>query len=608
MMKKVITLSSVIVLITFLSCGKGGNSVKYLEHLGDTPYQEDTILVTYGKNPQRALMLLDSAVLLGNVSEYREQIIRAIIFSKSLEEQHQDSALTICKSLLHHDSVKNSPDQKENILNLLIAINRSKADDNEYLYWSAQKAALCREQGEEVELLRTEADIGLVMTHLGQTNLGLEKIDNSIQQLDKAGSVDRMDAFIVAAKRKISVLNEMGRYQETITLAQRILDRLLHYEQHAKEYAEDSYRLSWSENSNNRDDYIDFSKAQAHGFMAIAYATMGDIPKAREHLTAFDQSNYGKTFSARRMIVPAQMALGWYDEAVNTSEQMIQRMGADTMNTNYATILHNLAIVAHASGHKDEAFDLMKRHASLSKTLSDSLHKSEAHDYAARYHAQEQQLMIQKAENESQQKNIITIAIALLLFITTIASFYFRRQRQRIAKKNRALVRMINEAQHLTTGTHGNAATEDMTDDDSAEEDLVAEDTEELSTEDYPTQKDDTETHFSPTDANEFAFLDTTIRNERLYSNTNLQRQDICDRFGISRIALNNMLFVHRGNASLPQYINSIRIDEAVKLLHNRPDMSITVIAETVGFSPANFRKQFIRIYGMTPMEFRQNQ
>ncbi|MCR4583685.1 MAG: helix-turn-helix domain-containing protein [Prevotella sp.] len=607
-MKKVIILSCVIVLIAFLSCGKGGVSVNHLEHLGDTPYQTDSILVVCAYNPHRALTMLDSAVMLGNVSEFREQFIRANIFSKSLEEQHQDSALTICKSLLHHDSVKNSPDQKEDILNLLIAINRSKADDNEYLYWAAQKAALCREQGEEVELLRTEAEIGLVMTHLGQTELGLEKIDNSIQQLDKPGSIDRMDAFIIAAKRKISVLNEMGHYQEAIELAQRILDRLLHYEQHSKEYAEDSYRLSWSDNPSNREDYVDFCRAQAHGFMAIAYANLKDVTKAREHIKAFDQSNYGKTFSARRMIVPAQMALGWYDEAMNTSGKMVQNMGADTMNTNYATILYNLAVVAQASGHKDEAFDLMKRHATLSKTLSDSLFKSKANDYAARYHAQEQQLKIQEAENENQQKTIITIAIALLLVITTIASFYFLRQHQRIAKKNHALVMMISKVQDLTTAGHYHPATDDASADDTDEDDAVSEDEEELFTENDSDQKDSAEESFSPIDAQEFAFIDATIRNEHLYSNANLQRQDVCERFGISRVALNNMLFVHRGNASLPQYINSIRIDEAVKLLHNRPDMSISAIAVAVGFSPANFRKQFIRSYGMTPMEFRQNQ
>ena len=53
----------------------GGKAVRQITNLGDTPYQQDTILVTYATNPERALTLLDSALLLGNISEYRGQYI-----------------------------------------------------------------------------------------------------------------------------------------------------------------------------------------------------------------------------------------------------------------------------------------------------------------------------------------------------------------------------------------------------------------------------------------------------------------------------------------------------------------------------------------------------
>jgi len=589
-MKKKIVLICLSILIAFFSCGREGKPKKHIENIGNTPYQTDSILVTYGTNPDRALILLDSAMIMGNIDEYTEQFLRSTIYSKSLEKQQLDSAMSICKALLQHDSVKNNPNNQEEVLNLLINTSRGKGDDNEYLHWSTQKAELCKEQGEEVELLRTEAEIGLIMTHLGRTDEGIKKIDYSIDQLDKTGSVDRMDAFIIASKRMIGVLNDLGRYAETIPLAQHILDRIDHYLKHIKDYSDDSYRLPWSDNPSDRDRYIDFYRAQANGFLAIAYAKTGMVQKAREHLTKFNHSNYGKSFSARRMIIPAQMALGLYDEAMNTCNEMVQRMGSDTINTIYATILHNLAIVARSTGHTEDAFDLMNRHVLLSKLLNDSLHKSKAHEYAARYHDKEQQLIIQKAESENQQKTIISVAIALLLAVAIIALLHFHKQHQRIAKKNRALVRMINESRLLTL--EGNDAEE--------------EDMENQPREEYVSHNEATEPN-TQNDAKDFVTIDAIIRNERLYADSNLQRQDICDRFGITRITLNNMLFQYRGNASLPQYINSIRMEEAVKLLRNRPDLSITAIAENVGFSAANFRIQFIRSFGMTPMEFRQN-
>ena len=159
-----IVLLAVAILI-FAGCNES-RPVKKIANLGDTPYQEDSILVVCATNPERAFILLDSAVKLGNIDEYKEKYIRASIYSKSLTEQNLDSALIICKELLQHDSVKNNPGNKESILNLLIATSRYSYNKEDYLYWSIQKADLCREQKEEVELLRTEAEIGLVMTTL----------------------------------------------------------------------------------------------------------------------------------------------------------------------------------------------------------------------------------------------------------------------------------------------------------------------------------------------------------------------------------------------------------------------------------------------------------
>ena len=157
---------------------------------------------------------------------------------------------------------------------------------------STQKANLCHQQGEETERWRTEADIGLIYTHLGQVDKGLDKLDEAITHLDEPGSIDRMDAFIVAVKRKINALNDLSRFTEVIPLAQRSLDRLTHYEQHAKDYAEDSYRLSWSDNPNDRDRYLDFSRAQTWVFIAQAYAKLDSLEEARKYLVLFNGTTY----------------------------------------------------------------------------------------------------------------------------------------------------------------------------------------------------------------------------------------------------------------------------------------------------------------------------
>ena len=553
----------IIGIVAILYSCSDGKSVRQLPHLGNTPYQQDTILVTYATNPERALTLLDSALLLGNISDYRAQVIRAKIFSKSLLEQRQDSAIAICKQLLNHDSVRNQPTEQENILDMLIASSRARMDYEQYLHWATQKAELCHQQGEETERWRTEADLGLIYTHLGQVDKGLAKLDEAITHLDEPGSIDRMDAFIVAVKRKINALNDLSRFTEVIPLAQRSLDRLTHYEQHAQDYAEDSYRLSWSDNPNDRDRYLDFSRAQTWGFMAQAYAKLDSLEEARKYLALFDGTTYSKSFTARRFIAPTQIELGMYDDAIATYTEMERRMAADTINDDYAQVLRARAIALRAKGHTAEALDYHMRYAKLSKVLSDSLHRSEAHDYAARYHAQEQQMEIQEKQVEAQRSHIMSIAVAIIALLAIAFAVYFFRQKRIISAKNRALVRMINK----------NAPPKEV----------------------------------PKTNSDEFANIDQAIRTERLYKEFNLQRQDICNRFGINRHTLNDMLTQYTDGLSFPRYINAIRLEESLRLLHDAPSLTIAAIAKAVGFSPSNFREQFKQKYGMTPQEYRQN-
>ena len=583
-------------LLTLAGCGDG-KSVRQLPHLGDTPYQQDTILVTYATNPERALTLLDSALLLGNISEYRAQCIRARIYSKSLVEQRQDSAILICKELLGHDSVRNDAAEQENILDLLIATSRAKPDYEEYMHWAAQKAELCQKQGQETERWRSEADVGFVMTHLGQENEGLAKLDEAISHLDAPGSIDRMDAFVVACKRKINALNELHRYNEIITLGQRILDRLNHYEQHTKDYAEDSYRLSWSDHPNDRDRYMDFSRAQANGFIAEAYAMINEKAKAKEHLALFDQSDYGKTFRARRMIAPTQMALGMYDEALTTYAEIARRMVADTLNDDYAVILRSRAIAAHARNHYAEAYDYQTRYADLSKQLSDSLMKGKAHEYAARYHDQEQKLEIAQINSENQRKTIIIWAAVIIILLVSIFATWLLRQWRVIRRKNLVLVEQIGEAIEYKEKY------EAVVDDGKKSSDTNREKAVPVT----PAIESDLLSLDDISDNELFRRLRHAIKREHLYLDPSLDRQKIMDIFQLSRHRVGAAFAQGSEFASLSDFIRDCRLEYSCNLLVTRPDLSIKEVAAKSGFNYAsNYSSDFKNRYTMTPSNYRE--
>ena len=573
-------------------CGDS-KSVRQLPHLGNTPYQQDTILVTYATNPERALTLLDSALLLGNISDYRGQVIRARIYSKSLVEQRQDSAILICKELLGHDSVRNDAAEQENILDLLITTSRAKPDYEQYMHWATQKAGLCQQQGQDTERWRTEADIGLVMTHLGQEDAGLAKLDEAISHLDAPGSIDRMDAFIVAVKRKINALNAQRRYEEVIPLAQRILDRLDHFESHIKDYAEDSYRLSWNDNPSERDRYLDFSRAQAWGFMAIAYSHTQNPPKgeesrylsqAKKYLSLFDNSGYGKTFSARRMVSPAQMALGMYDEALATYDELERRMAGDTLNEDYAIILRSRAIAAREKGNFAEALGYQTRYADLSKAVSDSLHRSEAHEYAARYHDQEQKLEIQEKQAEAERSHIVSLAVAVIALLAIAFAVYFFYQKRIVNEKNRGLVRLIDETikykerfQQLQTIMR------------------------------RPSSKEQPAAELKTlSDEELFQHLCEDIRENRLYLDPQFDRQAVCDRYNLNIAQVGSAFAQGSDYSSVADFIRDCRLEHA-RILLKTTDMKVADVAAASGFSrPTTFNHDFKARFNLSPTEYRR--
>ena len=518
----------------------------------DTLYTARAAMLVYGTDPARALQIIDSALIVGNVDPFEADYCRAKIYAHSQVDPRHAEAIALCQDLLQRDSTRatsaSTAENRMSVLQLLMDCYRVDRDYENWLKYAIELADLNRKRGHETEALRMEAEIGVVLTQLGRHDEGLAKLNGVIEALDAgAPSVDRMDASIVARKRKIAVLNEDGNFNAVIPEAEAIIRKLEDYERRPEAYAEDSFRLPPI--GEDRVRYCQFYKAQAWGFLARAHAckTPADLTEARKYLQLFEQSDYGQSFGGRRMIAPAWKALGEWDKLLAIDAEMAARMGADTLNADYATILKDMADAAMAQGDPDRALSYMNRYSTLQQELNRMLQESEAQEYAARYHANEQERKIQDAESRLVRKNLVIVAVVVLMLLAAAIAYHFGRQRNKISGKNRT------------------------------------------------------------PDPDLFRIIDRTIREERLYANASLQRQDILNRFGISRRTLTDLLASFADGQSLTAYINAMRLQDAVHLLREEPGMSLSDIAENVGFTPATFRDQFKRQFGMTPTEYRQN-
>ena len=515
-------------------------------------------------HPAEVLPFIDSLQDAG-FPDYEADLFRAKIYSQSLDNVKYDTAIIIGERLIQLDVAKENPQYRQDVLEVLILASRLRHDNEQWLRWVKEKADLCREQGDETEALRTEAEIGIILTHLGRQEEGLKKLDDVIAKLDGIRKFNEMDACIIAMRRKVNVLYELGMYSDIIPLAQRIIAKLDDYEQHPDEYHDGTFR---EPTPNVIPSYCDFYRVKCYSYFAEAYANIDDIANTRRYLALYEQSPYSQTFEGRRTIAPILLKLGEYDKMLAIYDEVEQSLGTDTVNEIYSTILLHRSLAAKAKGEIDEAFDYMSRHNTLSNYLNDQLQQSEAHEYAARYRAQEQQMEIERHIMHNRIIQYTLLSVIILLAATTFFLLYTFYQKRRLADKNATLAKFIDEysrqKQRLQDAT------------DESEQQLSM-----------------------------FLQMEERIIEGRLYKDQGIQRDEIAEALGVKRETINQLLNQFANGISIPVWINNIRLSEACRMLRENPEMTVSAIADEVGLTLRNLQRLFREQYGMSPTEYK---
>lgn len=579
-MKKYLCLILYSALIMFLVSCTGEKREKNESRLVDTIHTRAEALKYMGSEPDRALQIIDSAEIVGNLSDWRADMLRAIVYSRTNEDMKYDSAIIIGERLMLHDSVSANTGLREEVLEVLLNAYRLKKDNEQALHWALQLSDLYRSQGDETEALRTDAEIGTFLIRIGQQGEGLAKIDSVIHQLDGKRKFNELDASIIALKRKAEISNEIARYNDMIPTAQRMLELLDDYEKNYKEFLDNSIREPDDE---DRPNYIDFYRGKAYAYMAVANAAIGNNEKAFEYLDLYDQTALSRIFVNRFMIAPTLGRLGEYDKMLEIYDEVEKRIGTDTINAICAEMLHGRAKAAEARGQYAEANGYWRRYAELEDILHDELLQSKAHLFAARYHAQEQQREIEQHREASRRAWMIGMGIAIVSVLILLFAIYVVIELRKTNTRNRILAFQIAEASKYKEQYRKLIQTP---------------------------QVNDTEDHSSDlSDAELYAYLRDVIEGDQLYLDPNFERQTLINRTGLSKERIGAAFAQGSENERLTTLIRELRLDHAVRLMNENPEMSIEQVCQASGFTRADtFTRNFKAKYGMTPTAYQRMQ
>lgn len=110
-----------------------------------------------------------------------------------------------------------------------------------------------------------------------------------------------------------------------------------------------------------------------------------------------------------------------------------------------------------------------------------------------------------------------------------------------------------------------------------------------------------------PQDYRLFLKFDEKVRNEKLYLNYQMQRDDFARLMGVDRNRFASIIKEYTGGGNLNAYLNDMRLEHSIYLLKNHPEMSIQEVGEASALpSSTTFYRLFKEKYDISPKVFRE--
>ena len=318
----------------------------------------------------------------------------------------------------------------------------------------------------------------------------------------------------------------------------------------------------------------------------------GQESDAARYYADYAKSDYGQCLEGRINGCEYLMSAHRYAEAADIYtdlDQFIREWGYDY---DLETIGHNLLPKLRAnylSGRQDSALRVAMQIAEVYDTALVRQKRSESAELATIYDTQgkERKIIEQRAENRL--VTAISIAITILALLILAFAIYIFRQWRFTKKKNRVLVDQINEALAYKKKLKEQNKVQIETNESTAGA--------ELSISDF--------TEFS--DEQLFLCLRDLIENEQLFLKPDFGRQTLIEYTGLSKERIGAAFAQGSDSVSLPAYVRELRLDYAVRMMNDQPDIAVELVSQASGFTNADtFTRNFRAKYGMTPTIYKQ--
>lgn len=335
---------------------------------------------------------------------------------------------------------------------------------------------------------------------------------------------------------------------------------------------------------------INYEQGRLYALASEILEKSNNTKEARHYYTKFMASPCAEDSRSKIYIVPYLLEKGYYKTALSISHERIEilRLETDTIGEDMSAAINYLMQAYEMSGDKVQALAISKQAVSLANTIRIKDRENTALELATIYNVQEKEALITRQKADLQKKNVwLYCSLTIILLCLSISIMTIKNMRS-IKEKNLAMVKQIREMQFYRKKLN------------------ILQNEAIINTETGTYEQLEISTSGKLTPKEIFAITDQKIRHEKLYLNPNLTRDDLVDLLSVRRLDFIQAINEYSG-MNFTDYINSLRLEESLKLLEIHKKKSMEVIAEMSGFgSVRSFYRQFKNKYKMLPSEYRK--
>ena len=570
--KYIIGVVTAVVLMAFAACGEKGNKTK-----GGIP---DKMVRTHGDSLALAarftgdfehfLAVTDSLAEAGELSPIRADGYRGVAY---FQMGQMDKCIEHFQRVV---AIENPPAEDfwayiHAGTNLVIMLTTDRDYDN------AMRTALrLIDKLKDVNSPYRAGELQTLYLSLGDTQMMLERHEEAAQSYNEAyqwvlqtrnDSTNRPLAASIETLENIAVTHINHRMDEAGVWVDRMDSLVTLYEKEPKPIEKEVKAL----------------RALVSLHRAQVCQMRGQKPEAASYYADYVQSDYGQGLEGRINGCEYLVAARRYAEAADIYtdlDQFIKEWGYDY---DLETIGHNLLPKLRANyydGRQDSALRVAMQIAEVYDSALVRQKRSESAELATIYDTQGKERQIVEQRAGKRLFTAISIAAGILALLILAFAVYVFRQWRISKEKNRVLVNQINEALEYK---------KKYKEEQEAGPPVTISDLTTL------------------TDEQLFLCLRDLIENERLFLQPDFGRQTLIDHTGLSKERIGAAFAQGSNRISLPAYVRELRLDYAVRLMNDQPDIAVEQVSQASGFTNADtFTRNFRAKYGMTPTTYKQ--